>query len=390
MNKLEIIRQNGNVPKSLPGEDHVSGLIAYMTSLEIPAGFKSEHIHAVSTIDAAESLGITADAESWAVKVLHYQLSEIFRVNPKISLYVGLFQKGDSYTFAEIKTVQNFAGGRIRQMAVWCGDKELAPEDITAIQGVADALDGVNAPLSVLYAPKVASVKGLSTEIAGSNQCRVSVVISQAGSGRGAELFADETNKSAKSSVSTIGVILGLLSKAAVHQSISWVKNFPTGVSIPAFGDGTLYRNLDNALVEQLDAARYIFLVTHVGQAGSYVNDSHTMDAAISDYAMIENVRTMDKAVRGIRTYLTPELGGNVYVDAGSGKLQPYSVTHLETTANKALEEMEKAGELSGFKVEIDPEQDVLSTSTVEIVIKQVSVGVMRRIKVKIGYAKSV
>lgn len=390
MNKLEIIRQNGNVPKSLPGEDHVSGLIAYMTSLEIPAGFKSEHIHAVSTIDAAESLGITADAESWAVKVLHYQLSEIFRVNPKISLYVGLFQKGDSYTFAEIKTVQNFAGGRIRQMAVWCGDKELTPEDITAIQGVADALDGVNAPLSVLYAPKVSSVKGLSTEIAGANQCRVSVVISQAGSGRGAELFADETNKSAKSSVSTIGVILGLLSKAAVHQSISWVKNFPTGVSIPAFGDGTLYRNLDNALVEQLDAARYIFLVTHVGQAGSYVNDSHTMDAAISDYAMIENVRTMDKAVRGIRTYLTPELGGNVYVDAGSGKLQPYSVTHLETTANKALEDMEKAGELSGFKVEIDPEQDVLSTSTVEIVIKQVSVGVMRRIKVKIGYAKSV
>ena len=114
------------------------------------------------------------------------------------------------------------------------------------------------------------------------------------------------------------------------------------------------------------------------------------MDAAISDYAMIENVRTMDKAVRGIRTYLTPELGGNVYVDAGSCKLQPYSVTHLETTANKALEDMEKAGELSGFKVEIDPEQDVLSTSTVEIVIKQVSVGVMRRIKVKIGYAKSV
>ena len=51
---------------------------------------------------------------------------------------------------------------------------------------------------------------------------------------------------------------------------------------------------------------------------------------------------------------------------------------------------MEKAGELSGYKVEIDPEQDVLSTSTVEIVIKQVAVGVMRKIRVRIGYAKSV
>ena len=312
-------------------------------------------------------------------------------MNPTIILYVGLYTKPQStYDFAEIKAVQNYAGGSIRQMAVWCGDKALAAEDLTAIQGVADALDEENAPLSVLYAPKVEGVSKLSTDLAGAGKSRVSVVISQAGSGLGAELFQANENKAPKSSVSTLGVILGLLSRAAVHQSISWVKNFPTGVSVPAFGDGTLFRNLDKGDVAKLDKARYIFLVTQVGQSGSYVNDSHTMDAAISDYAMIENVRVMDKAVRGIRTYLIPELGGSLYIDASTGKLQPYSVTHLETMANKALEDMEKAGELSGFKVEIDPEQDVLSTSTVEIVIKQVAVGVMRRIKVKIGYAKSV
>jgi hypothetical protein len=94
--------------------------------------------------------------------------------------------------------------------------------------------------------------------------------------------------------------------------------------------------------------------------------------------------------VRGVRTYLIPELGGNIYIDAETGKMQAYSVSHLETTANKALEDMEKAGELSGYKVEIDPEQDVLSTSEVEIVIRQVAVGVMRKIKVKIGFAKTV
>lgn len=390
MNKLEIIRQNGNVPKSLVGEDHVSGFIVYVNSTEVPMSFKTERVQAVSTLDTAESLGITADAESWTIKALHYHLSEIFRINPAISLYLGIFaEPEDSYTFTEIKTLQNYADGRIRQMAIWCGDKEFAAEDITAIQGMADALDEVNAPLSVLYAPKVAEVTSLPTEVAGANQCRVSVVIGQAGSGLGAELYADDANAT-KASVSCIGVILGLLSSAAVHQSISWVKQFPTGISLPAFSDGTLYRNLDKALIEQLDNARYIFIVTHVGQAGSYVNDSHTMDDAISDYAMIESVRTMDKAVRGIRTYLIPELGGNVHVDAETGKMQSYSVSHLETTANKALEDMEKAGELSGYKVEIDPEQDVLSTSTVEIVIKQVAVGVMRKIKVKIGFAKSV
>lgn len=389
MHKLEIIRQNGNVPKSLAGEDHVTGLVFYMASADIPAGFKPNRVQAVSTLDAAEALGITAEAESWAVKVLHYQLSEIFRINPAISLYVGVFAKPETYTFTEIKTVQNYAGGRIRQMGVWCGDKAFAADDVVAIQGVADALDLINAPLSVLYAPKVEKVQNLPTNVAGANQCRVSVVIGQAGSGTGAELYTGQTGNS-KNTVSCLGVMLGLLSGAAVHQSISWIKNFPSGVTLPAFGDGTLYRSLDAALVEQLDAARYMFLVTQIGQSGSYVNDSHTMDAATSDYAMIESVRTMDKAVRGVRTYLTPELGGNVYIDASTGKMQAFSVAHLETTANKALEDMEKAGELSGYKVEIDPEQDVLSTSTVEIVIKQVAVGVMRKIKVKIGFAKSV
>ena len=391
MNTLTIERQNGNVPKSLAGEDHVSGFIAYLANGEIPEGFKKDHVQAVSTIDTAEALGIKADAESWGVKVLHYQLSEIFRVNPGISLYVGIFTKpAGSYTFAEIKTVQNFAGGRIRQLAIWCGDKEFSKDDITAIQGMADALDTQNAPLSALYAPKVADVRSMAIDAAGANQCRVSVVIAQAGSGTGAELFADASNTEAKNSVSAVGIVLGLLSAAAVHQSIGWVKNFPTGVSVPAFGDGTLYRDIDKALVEQLDKARYLFFVTHVGQAGSYVNDSHTMDAETSDYAMIESVRTMDKAVRGIRTYLVPELGGNVYIDAETGKMQAYSVSHLETTANKALEDMEKAGELSGYKVEIDPDQDVLSTGEVEVVIRQVAVGVMRKIKVKIGFAKTV
>ena len=389
MHKLEINRENGNVPKNLAGEDHVTGLLFYMAEAEIPAAFKTDRVQAISTLDRAKALGITADAGSWALKVLHYQLSEIFRVNPGVSLYVGLFAKADSYTFAEIKTVQNYAGGRIRQMGVWCGEKAFAAADVVAIQGMAAALDLVNAPLSVLYAPKVASVSGLPGEAAVAGQSRVSVIIGQAGSGRGAELYNDSENTS-KSTVSCLGVMLGLLSGAAVHQSISWVKEFPTGITVPAFGDGTLYRNCDKALIEQLDASRYIFLVTYPAVSGSYVNDSHTMDVATSDYAYIEAVRVMDKAVRGVRTYLTPELGGNVYIDSSTGKMQSFSVAHLETTANKALEEMEKAGELSGYKVEIDPEQDVLSTSMVEIVIKQVAVGVMRKIKVKIGFAKSV
>ena len=388
---LKILRENGNVPKSLPGEDHITGLVSYMAATDIPDTFKTGRVQTLSTIGAAEAAGITADAESWAVRVLHYHLSEIYRLNPAVSLYVAIFEKpqGESQTFAELKTVQNFAAGRIRQIGVWCGDRALSGDDLTALQGVADALAGEEAELSVVYAPKVGTLNTMPVNLAGENKSRVSVVIGQAGSGKGAELYNDKTN-TGKASVSGLGVVMGLLSSAKVHQSIAWIKEFPTGVSLPAFGDGTLLRDVDKALLETLDTARYLFFVTHTGQAGCYMNDSHTMDSAISDYAAIESVRTMDKAVRGIRTYVKPELGGNVYVDASTGQLASYTVAHLETVANQALEAMERAGELSGYKVEIDPAQDVAGSGTVEIVIKNVAVPVMRHVRIRIGFVKSV
>lgn len=384
---LTIVRQNGNVPKSQNGQDHVSGFVAYLLEADIPAAFKAEPVQAVSTIDKAEELGITADATVWSVKMLHYQLEEVFRINPSITLYVGLFSKPESMTFQELKKVQNYAEGAIRQMAIWNGDTAPTADNIVKLEAVADSLDTENAPLSTLYAPLVSNYKNLPSNLA-TNNPRVSVVIAQAGSGTGAELYKSKDNKT-KATVSAIGVALGTLSKAAVHQCIAWVKNFPSGISMPALGDGTLVRTIDKGELEKLDTNRYLFLNNVVGVAGSYWNDSHTMDSPTSDYAAIESVRTMDKAVRGIRTYLTPELGGNVYIDPDTGKLQSYTVSHLETTANIPLEEMEKAGELSGYKAEIDAEQDVLSTSTIEVTIKNVPVGVVRKFKVKIGFVKS-
>ncbi|MCM1446432.1 MAG: DUF2586 domain-containing protein [Prevotella sp.] len=388
---LSIQRQNGNVPKTLQGEDHISGFMAYIPSTEVPESFKANRIQALSTIDKAEEAGITADAASWSVRVLHYHLSEIYRTNPAVILYVGVFDKpANNYTFAEVKTMQNYASGKLRQIGVWCGDKVLGSgDDLTTLQGVADYLENHAKETVILYAPKVASVAGLSDKVAGGNKCRVSVVIGQAGSGEAEELYTSKEN-AGKSSVSGLGTVLGLLSRAKVHQCIAWVKEFPTGITVPAFGDGTKLNTLDEAVVQTLDTSRYLFFITQEGQSGSYLNDSHNMDSAISDYATIESVRTMDKAVRGIRTYVIPELGANVYIDPDTGKLKSTTVSHLETVANHALEDMERAGELSGYKAEVDPEQDVLSSSTVEFVIKNVAVGVMRHVNIKIGFAKSV
>lgn len=62
--RLTIERTNGNVPKTLQGEDHISGFVAYLPDAETPASFKTDRVQPLSTIDAAEAAGITADAAS--------------------------------------------------------------------------------------------------------------------------------------------------------------------------------------------------------------------------------------------------------------------------------------------------------------------------------------
>lgn len=396
MQNLTITRTNGNVVRALPGEDHISGLVFYSATLpeaeEGVAGFTTtERIHAISQIEVAEKYGITADAPAWETKVLHYILSSIFNMNPGVSLYVGIFKPATSTpAFSEIKQIQNYADGRLRQVGVWNGSVELSETILNSLQSVRTTLEMQNKPLSILYAPKVADVTKLSNDIAKIGRNGVSVIIGQDGAGVAAELYEAEANKTAKASVSALGDLLGAVSKASVHQSIAWVEQFPTNIALAAFGDGTKYRDLDTAVVEMLDESRYIFLRTYDGIAGAYFNDNHTLDTATSDYAYISDVRTMDKAVRGVRSYLLPKLGRPMKVDASTGQLDRTAVEHLITTGNLALTEMEKAGELSGYKFDIDPDQNILSTSRVRGVIKNVAVGVMRNLDLEIGYATSV
>lgn len=395
MQNLTISRTNGNIVRALAGEDHISGLVFYSETLPTAdkgvEGFtSSERIRAVSSIETAEKYGITADAEAWETKVLHYTLASIFNMNPGVSLYVGIFTPATGpNAFSEIKQMQNYAGGRIRQIGVWNGAVELSETILNSLQSIRTTLEQQNKPLSILYAPKVADVTKLPSDISKAGRNGVSVIIAQDGEGVAAELYSAANNAS-KASVSALGDLLGALSKAKVHQSIAWVEQFPTNIALAAFGDGTKYRDIDSALAEELDSARYIYCLTYVGLGGVYFNDNHTLDDATSDYAYINDVRTMDKAVRGIRTYLLPKLGRPMKVDASSGKLERTMVEHLITTGNRALEEMEKAGELSGYKFDIDPDQNILATSRVRGIIRNVAVGVMRNIDIEIGYAASV
>lgn len=69
------------------------------------------------------------------------------------------------------------------------------------------------------------------------------------------------------------------------------------------------------------------------------------------------------------------------------GTLTEDTIASFKNDAERALETMERDGEVSAFGITINPAQNVLSTSRLSITIKVVPVGVARNIVVNVGFA---
>lgn len=323
--------------------------------------------------------------------VWHYHISEYFRIQPQGVLYVGFFAVPGSYTFAEITTVQTFANGTIRQLAVYKDSAAFAVGDLTAINNeVVTNNDGKHKPLSVLYGADLSGTSDLSTltDLSTLSANKVSAVISQDGAALGAFLYLTYGK-----SITNLGALLGAVSLAKVSEDIAWVSKFNisngTECDTIAFANGQLFSAIADNLISTLNLQRYIFLRKFVGVAGSFFNDSHTAIAQSSDYAYIENNRTIDKAIRGVYSSVLPDLNGPLQLNR-DGTLADITVAHLTSLAGVNLDQMVRDSELSAFAVTIDTTQNVQSSGKLIIAAGLVEVAVGRVIQVNIGFKLSV
>ena len=319
--------------------------------------------------------------------VWHYHISEFFRIQPKGSLYIGIWSSSSSYT--EIQTMQDACDGKIRQLGIF-RDTTYSAGDTTTIQGVCNTLAGLHKPLSVIFAGDIKAVTDLTTltNLASYTNQNVSVVIGQDGAGQGNYLYTTQSK-----SITCLGATLGAVAFAKVSEDIAWISKFNISNGFECdtlkFANGDSVKTTSQSKLNTLDNYRYIFLINYVGIAGSYFNDSHCAIAVSSDYAYIENNRTIDKAIRGIYSSMLPNLNSPLTLNA-DGTLKDTTVSYFESQAEINLQQMVRDNELSAFDVTIDPTQNVLSTNNLTIAVKLVPVGVARQITVNIGFTLSI
>lgn len=387
LSKVVINVGQGGLGRRPLNKDKISGLLFFDDTL--PSGFlTTDRVKKVFSLAQAESLGI---AQASAAHDVHwYQISEYFRVNPEGELWIGYFAVPVStYSFAEITTMVNIAQGEIRQLGVYAEALTFAAAQVTTIQSIVNLADADGKPLSVLYAANMAAITAITgwagvTDLRTLTARKVTVVIAESGSGAGQALAAAKAF-----SITALGAALGALSLSSVEQSIGNPQNFNISngieMEIPALANGDLVSAVGDATLGSLKDKGYLVARKYVPKIqGTYFERCPTSISATNDFAWIETNRTIDKAIRLVDAALTPLLQGTIILNA-DGSLKAESVGYFVDVAQRPLTQMEADEEASATQVIIDPNQDILGTSNLQVTIKIVPVGIAETITVNIG-----
>jgi hypothetical protein len=390
MNDIKFVRGRGGLGRALAGKDHISGIAVAIVAANIPATLTAAPYNVLYSVEDADDLDITytGDASNIEIDALRYQIESIYQQNKKAVIHLQVEDATAGGTVSEaLKKMQNNASGEVRQAIALDPAKDWAVADLTPLQAASDLLESEHKPLSIIYACNFVGIDVTGDDLRGLDNKNITVAYGMDGNGKGNALFADY-NKS----FTCAGCLVGILSKAKVNENIGWVgafnvnKNADNEFDALKMANGDDFSTLSKTELDALNAKGYVFLIKHVGKAGSYFNDSHTAVNVTDDFAYIENVRSVDKAVRESRVFLLPKLNAPLYVNE-DGTLTEDTIAEFRNEASKALENMQRNGEISTFSVTIDPDQDILSSSKITIAISIVPVGVARNIVVNIGLA---
>jgi hypothetical protein len=431
LNDVVITKLSGGLGRRNPEQDMVSGLLFDGVETEKLAIDKIERL---ASLEDAEALGITADYDVNGQSA-YYQIQQFFRMNPSGDLYVMLTE-GASYELITHKALamQEKANGNIRQLAIiysrattfedtqdaigaaqtqaGLGYKDYMPFEVI-LEGKGFEVD--EAPsLTELKAENVSVVVAMDVEKAfeqklfqkGATQAddelyvlgsKEELVLKPGALGiynvkdeKGLKTENGKTLefvfKDSYKNTAAVGLALGAISKAKVSENIAWIEKFNLtgeGFAKAGFVGGEEIKTLGT--LSELNEKRFIFARTHTGLPGVYFNDSSTCTTGTSDFAYVENNRTINKATRLLRTALLPKLASPVLVDI-DGKL-PQSVSKsFEGLCRSALEGMVANQEVSAFDVYVDPKQNILATSELKVKAEITPIGTARKIMVDLGF----
>lgn len=398
------------------GADSGEGVAALvMGGVSVVSGVQLNTSYRLFSLKAAEDLLIDEDYDTDNAVLVHYHISEFFRMNPAGELHIRLVAQGTTLEEmcdkdeTHLKQLLVDGAGRIRKAGVVLNPEAgytptlsggLDADVVNAIpkaQELADEEFAADRPLNniVIEGREFNGSVGSATDLralAGGPYRDVSVCIGQ---------DADKADDDALfAKTACVGTYLGVATNKLPSQSFARPisSNNLTDTANSRFlsaqlSSGALLSSLSLGEQNALHNFGYVFTRSFNGYDGVYFNQSSNCVPVTDDYNSSELRDVMNYAVRIVRPVLIPYINSTLPVESGTGRIDKGAAKGIEADVRSVLTAM--ANEVSSIStVVIDPALDdlgapypsFLSDGILRVVIGLVPKGKAEQILVSIGY----
>jgi hypothetical protein len=393
---ININISNNNLGRESATADGTCGLI--VSGVAVIGQFAlGDVLGPFTALEEIEAIGITAAYDTTNTVLAHRHCLDFFSVAPTgTQLYLMVVAK--TITMADIcletnnyaKRLLTTAAGAIRLIAV---TRVPATVGTIANQFEQDLFDAIGNMQTLLnneataYRPARCIIEGRNfqgnatsaQDLRTLTANRVMVVMCQ---DNDVATAAAHANKYA-----CAGLVLGIASARPVQRNIGRVKDGPVGITKPALSSGALLSSLTSNTLDTLHNKGYVFFRDFVGLAGYYLNDDNMSVALTDDYAQLTLGRVIDKASRIAYSTYVNELLDEVDVDS-NGRLSQPTCKHYQALIETAIQQG-MAGEIVNVSAYVDPNQDIIATSQLNIELNIQPFGINRTINITIGFAST-
>lgn len=389
--RIKIFFENGNLNAVVPSPDGVLGIVC--TGAPVASTFALSTAYVLRSFAMLLALGVTEINNPSLYKIVKEFYDEAgdgtevwIMCFPDTVLMSDLVDKDQLYASKLI----NAAAGRLRGIIVsrkpGVGYTPTITNgmdaDVTLSKTNAQAL-AVNTA-SVKFAPIFVVLEGYAfsgvsadlTDLNSEDNNMVSVFI---GSTIGSTTTQD------------IGTLAGRIAKSPVQRNVARVRDGALA-PIRCFINTTPAELAD---VESIHNKGYITFRTYVGRSGYFFNDDFMATDGTEDFSHLTARRTIDKAFRICYDVLLSQLLDEIPVNANGTMQAPMVKTWQKLVENAIATQMTANGELSadvtdpkdrGVVCFIDSNQNIVSTSKMDVSVKVRPFGYPRYIDVHLGF----
>ena len=199
-----------------------------------------------------------------------------------------------------------------------------------------------------------------------------------------------------------VGTKLGTVAAREINENTGWVevgnltdeKRTPARFLRAGFSNHTLVEAVKE-IWDVLDDKKYIFPITYPLSDGYFWNNDYTCAPVLIDDEgninehNIRYGRTADKAARAIYVALFNDIKSPQPVDPATGKLPSGIILNFQGKAERRID-LEMENQISGRKVTVDPNSDLLIAKQLDVYFKVVPYGSTDTILVYVGLAKTI